>query len=1101
MNSLKFVFFVQPPAGWVLVPAVGKENSQLWFARAEGRYIGTCGMDNNTNGCYFGVSSDQKCVTTGYERLYMNTSLANSKVLKWVRLPEDDLDRPQKAIQIEGMPSVTLVRAVLPNGDIYPGVWYEDEEPSFVFEGRNCFMYSDNPCHAYIEVLCLETEDNKLPTTPTPALVFSNVPPTPQHSIFPAAGFERNDPLYHGLVIDKRTVGKYGPSLGTSCNYCKGDREESAPEGTYHKLYCVGTPGNWSWIKMRPDDLKSLIPPSYAATADGLPPKSCLVRILVDGASSVHPGMWTAGTPPFYAWGGQRRNVTCDTNPSKLLVEVLCQTSNVPPTLLAHGSSLGFRPRDVTLAFSTQSHDAPVSTHEELMSFAIPMQKEEKVKAVRNGTLVPLARVKDLPSNRRAKLLVCHDFKGGYHESDYGSFYYSNPVADENDDDKPSPPRNEDSDKDTSLREYYTFQYWHVLDTFIYFAHTLLSLPTVEWINVCHSHHVRALGTFITEGREGQRECLKIFSNEATVIATCDKLAALAQWRGFEGYLINIENSLPPAMMPNVLLFVRELTKRVKAAVPFGMVLWYDAITIHGNVHYQNAVTEVNIAFADACDGIFTNYFWTPPYLKRTTQVLQSQKALGRIRDVYSGIDVFGRNTYKGGGYQTKEAVAPVLDESQSIAIFAPGWSRENCKGGYRDFMETDHKLWNYLSTSVRLSQHSLEEHVKETCPLFAGLGIRPSIHHMSFDTLHQLPFATSGNDACGTSFSIAGNQIASASKWCQQSATEIGFAFMSMPDPKDSTTHLAVLDVSDTIKVSQVRQTKAKLLSEKVFQGTRAIQVQRPQAADSGWVILLHGRVDLAGSSQRSAIPLVVVTHAPDSTLSNCCPLLFMMTYLSADGKVITCPLPESALQTSRVDTELGLGQWLVHSGQVSVPIDAVSLTGLTCRFAASTEHNLAKAPSSVIIGRVSIGLPQPCSHSVTAEPVSSSPLGASFSIKRFESGKAALLLQVTDKSQGDVVAFAVESHHRFEEKGQMFSQSAFCGIYHVPLKDSVSNNEAQKSKERVFDIAIPIDNLREGPSDFAHIEIKVVPELRAGLRGSGFLNDMISIFLANEL
>ncbi|CAM9341142.1 unnamed protein product, partial [Phaeothamnion confervicola] len=46
--------------------------------------------------------------------------------------------------------------------------------------------------------------------------------------------------------------------------------------------------------------------------------------------------------------------------------------------------------------------------------------------------------------------------------------------------------------------------------------------------------------------------------------------------------------------------------------------------------------------------------------------------------DVYAGIDVYGRGTAYGGGYNTGKALGKIARAGLSAAIFAPGWSMEN---------------------------------------------------------------------------------------------------------------------------------------------------------------------------------------------------------------------------------------------------------------------------------------------------------------------------------------------------------------------------------------------------------------------------------------
>jgi mannosyl-glycoprotein endo-beta-N-acetylglucosaminidase len=52
--------------------------------------------------------------------------------------------------------------------------------------------------------------------------------------------------------------------------------------------------------------------------------------------------------------------------------------------------------------------------------------------------------------------------------------------------------------------------------------------------------------------------------------------------------------------------------------------------------------------FFDNCDGIFLNYTWKEKNLKTSLH-----NAGTRHLDVYVGVDVFGRNCYGGGGFNS----------------------------------------------------------------------------------------------------------------------------------------------------------------------------------------------------------------------------------------------------------------------------------------------------------------------------------------------------------------------------------------------------------------------------------------------------------------
>lgn len=52
--------------------------------------------------------------------------------------------------------------------------------------------------------------------------------------------------------------------------------------------------------------------------------------------------------------------------------------------------------------------------------------------------------------------------------------------------------------------------------------------------------------------------------------------------------------------------------------------------------------------FFDGSDGIFLNYTWNEKKLEKSVE-----NSGDRIRDVFVGVDVFGRNCFGGGGWNT----------------------------------------------------------------------------------------------------------------------------------------------------------------------------------------------------------------------------------------------------------------------------------------------------------------------------------------------------------------------------------------------------------------------------------------------------------------
>ena len=78
----------------------------------------------------------------------------------------------------------------------------------------------------------------------------------------------------------------------------------------------------------------------------------------------------------------------------------------------------------------------------------------------------------------------------------------------------------------------------------------------------------------------------------------------------------------------------------------------YDAVTTEGILQWQDTLNHLNMPFFEAADAIFINYTW-----KEGTPSQVAAVAGARKHDVYMGVDVFGRNTYGGGGMSCNVAV------------------------------------------------------------------------------------------------------------------------------------------------------------------------------------------------------------------------------------------------------------------------------------------------------------------------------------------------------------------------------------------------------------------------------------------------------------
>ncbi|CAG9786427.1 unnamed protein product [Diatraea saccharalis] len=285
------------------------------------------------------------------------------------------------------------------------------------------------------------------------------------------------------------------------------------------------------------------------------------------------------------------------------------------------------------------------------------------------------------------KTLVCHDMANGYHD---------------------------DCKIDgTGTYDAYTFYNWAGIDIFCYFSHHLITIPPLGWINVGHAHGVKVIGTVITEWSDGQAFWDKLLESEDEYKVFASALVAIAKTLKFDGWLLNIENKV---LNPGGLLeFVEHLHKTLHKELRDPVLIWYDSVTIEGTLNWQNALNKRNKPFFDACDGIFTNYSWTGDHIKES-----ALEAGERLTDLYIGIDVWGRNFYGGGQFNTHEAMNVAYSYGCSIAIFAPAWTHEAVTSDkkdinsiamaddleqYEQFLLRDRALWDciwpFLNTRV----------------------------------------------------------------------------------------------------------------------------------------------------------------------------------------------------------------------------------------------------------------------------------------------------------------------------------------------------------------------------------------------------------------
>lgn len=218
----------------------------------------------------------------------------------------------------------------------------------------------------------------------------------------------------------------------------------------------------------------------------------------------------------------------------------------------------------------------------------------------------------------RPEVIVCHDYRGNYLDDKFIN--------------------------GTPKYEEYRFYNWSCVDTFCYFSHNLITVPTLQYINAAHKNGVKVMGTLIVESSDGQKALFEeILSSKEQVKRIVKALVDLSKRLKFEGWLLNIEVPVDVDKIPMLKYFIERLTHKTHEEISCGKVIWYDSVlATDGKLSWQNELNEKNDAFFNLCDGIFTNYNWSIQQLSASSMLI-NEKYPNRRHDVYFGIDVFGR--------------------------------------------------------------------------------------------------------------------------------------------------------------------------------------------------------------------------------------------------------------------------------------------------------------------------------------------------------------------------------------------------------------------------------------------------------------------------
>ncbi|KAF7799963.1 hypothetical protein EIP86_011206 [Pleurotus ostreatoroseus] len=229
------------------------------------------------------------------------------------------------------------------------------------------------------------------------------------------------------------------------------------------------------------------------------------------------------------------------------------------------------------------------------------------------------------------------------------------------------------------------------------FSHHRVTIPPAGWTTAAHRQGVKMLGPARTSTVH-----LPVSPHYARL------LAHLAYQRGFDGYLLNIECALAGGREQTRALcgWIALLESELKNLVgDHAQVVWYDSVIIDGRLRWQDRLNSFNLPFFLPSSGFFTNYTWQPHYPLATAEYFLSldPKHLTSprpksLKDVYVGVDVWGRGQHGGGGLACYKALEHIDPQSLglSVALFGHAWTWETIQDS-ADF--TWDKWWTHERT------------------------------------------------------------------------------------------------------------------------------------------------------------------------------------------------------------------------------------------------------------------------------------------------------------------------------------------------------------------------------------------------------------------
>lgn len=348
-----------------------------------------------------------------------------------------------------------------------------------------------------------------------------------------------------------------------------------------------------------------------------------------------------------------------------------------------------------------------------------------------------------------------------------------------------------------------TFSYWQYIDKMVYWGGSagegLIVPPSPDVTNAAHTNGVPILGTvfFPPIDFSGKMEWLDSFlvQDEDDRFPMVDKLIEVAELYGFDGWFINQETQgtdeepLTKEHADLMLAFIKEFKEKSDNELE---VMYYDAMTVDGEVAWQNALNEENAAYLidddeALADSMFLNFWWTNDDLVDEELLKSSNEKAEEIGfdpyKLYAGVDV------QENGFSTPirwDLFEKSANETYtSLGLYAADWAY-SASESLEDYLTNENLFWVN-------SQMDPRETAEETPTTWPGI----SRYAVEKSPLTSLPFTTNFNLGNGYNFFIEGEKV-SELDWNNRSVADILPTYRWIIDHEGENDLTASIDYAD---------------------------------------------------------------------------------------------------------------------------------------------------------------------------------------------------------------------------------------------------------------------------------------------------------------